>query len=105
MGFYPPTENLNVMMRENHKIKSSEYIIICHDQLYIASTTLKENLNMLQDKYKINIYLESIFHMILVEEIFVKSRKTWKNCIQMLICFSKTIYQEIHTLHLKSSSY
>ena len=41
--------------------KSCEYIgvIIYHDELYIVSTTPQEILHMLQDKYKINIYLES----------------------------------------------
>ena len=39
MGFDPPTENLNVMMTENLKTTSSEYIIIYHDELYIASTS------------------------------------------------------------------
>ena len=39
MGFYPPAENPNVMMRENLKTTRSEYIIIYHDELYIASTT------------------------------------------------------------------
>ena len=58
MGYYPPTENPNVMMRENHKTKSCEYIIIYHDELYIASTTPQEILNMLHDKYKINIYVQ-----------------------------------------------
>ena len=58
MGFYVTTENPNVMMRENHKTKSSEYIFICQDDLYIASTTPEEILNMLKDKYKINIYLQ-----------------------------------------------
>ena len=58
MGFYVTTENPNVMMRENHKTKSFEYIFICQDDLYIASTTPGEILNMLKDKYKINIYLQ-----------------------------------------------
>ena len=58
MGFYVTTENPNVMMRENHKTKSSEYIFICQDDLYIASTTPEEILNMLKDKYKINISLQ-----------------------------------------------
>ena len=58
MGFYVTTENPNVMMRENHKTKFSEYIFICQDDLYIASTTPQEILNMLKDKYKINIYLQ-----------------------------------------------
>ena len=54
MGFYVTTENPNVMMRENHNIKSCEYIIICQDGLYILSTTPEEFLYMLNDKYKIN---------------------------------------------------
>ena len=58
MGFYVTTENPNVMMRENHNTKSSEYIFICQDDLYIASTTPEQILNMLKDKYKINIYLQ-----------------------------------------------
>ena len=60
-GFYVTTGNPNLMMRENHKTKSSEYIFICQDDLYIASTTPEEILYMLQDQYKINIYLESNF--------------------------------------------
>ena len=56
MYFYPTTENPNVMMRENHKTKSLEYIVICQEELYIALTTHEEFLNILQDKHKINIY-------------------------------------------------
>ena len=56
--FYSPTENPNVMMRENHNTQSCEYIIIYHDELYIASTTPEEVLHTSQDKYKINIYLQ-----------------------------------------------
>ena len=59
MGLCPPTENPCVMMRENLKTKSSEYIVIYQDELYIASTTCDDILNMLQDKYKINIYPDS----------------------------------------------
>ena len=47
MGFYVTTENPNVMMRENHKTQSCEYIIICQDGLYIASTTPVEILHNL----------------------------------------------------------
>ena len=61
MGLFPQTENPNVMMRENIKRKASEYIIIYHDEIYIASTIPQESFHMLQDKYKINIYLESNF--------------------------------------------
>ena len=45
MGFYPPTENPCAIMRENLKAKSSEYIVIYHEDLYIASTTPEEILN------------------------------------------------------------
>ena len=38
--------------------KTFEYIIICQDGLYIASTTTEENLHMLKEKYNINIYLQ-----------------------------------------------
>ena len=58
MGFYVTTENRNLMMRENHNTQSCEYIIICQNGLYIASTTPEENFHMLKDKYKINIYLQ-----------------------------------------------
>ena len=58
MGFYVTTENPNVIMTENHNTQSCEYIIICQDGLYIASTTPEEILHMLKDKYKINIYLQ-----------------------------------------------
>ena len=58
MGFYVTTENPKVMMRENHNTKSSEYIFICQDDLYIASTTPEKILNILKDKYTINIYLK-----------------------------------------------
>ena len=53
MGFYPPTENPIVMI--NLKTKSSESIVTCQDDLYIASTTPQDTLNILQDKCKINI--------------------------------------------------
>ena len=49
------------MMRENLKPTSFEYIIIYHDELYIVSTTPQHILHMLQDEYKINVYLESNF--------------------------------------------
>ena len=58
MHFYPTTENPCVMMRENVKTKSSEYMIICQDQLYIVSTTPENIFHMLKDKYRINIYLQ-----------------------------------------------
>ena len=58
MGFYSPTENPCVMMRENLETKSSQYIVICQDDLYIVSTTPEEIFIILQDKYNISIYLE-----------------------------------------------
>ena len=53
------------MMRVNHKTKSCECIIVHQDELYIASSTLKEILHIVKGKYKIKInpknYLESNF--------------------------------------------
>ena len=46
------------MIRGNHDTHSFEYIIICQNGLYIASTTPQEILHMLKDKYKNNIYLQ-----------------------------------------------
>ena len=43
------------MMRENHKTKSCEYIISHQDELYIASSTLKEILHIVKEEYKIKI--------------------------------------------------
>ena len=58
MGSYSPTENPNVMKSKNIKTKSSVYIIIYEDELFIVSTTPEEILHTLKDKYKINIYLQ-----------------------------------------------
>ena len=95
MGFYVTTENPKLMLRENHKTKSSEYIFICQDDLYIASTTPEEILQMLPANTRSIFILNLIFHMILVEQLFVNSRNILKSYMQMLICFSKTNYQEI----------
>ena len=65
MVFYPTIENPCVKMRENHKTKSCEHIIIYQDELYVASTTPEGILHTLKDKYKIKInpdvYLGSDF--------------------------------------------
>ena len=50
MGFYSPTENPCVMMRENLKTQCSEYIVICQDDLYVASTIPEEIFHILRDK-------------------------------------------------------
>ena len=55
MGLYHTTENPCVMMRANHNTKSCECIIIHQDELYIASSTLKEILHIVKEKYKIKI--------------------------------------------------
>ena len=53
------------MMRENHKTKSCECIIIYEDELYIPSSTLQEITHIVQEKYKIminqHVYLGSNF--------------------------------------------
>ena len=43
------------MMRVNQITKSCEYIIIYHDELYIALTTIQEILPIVKDKRKIKI--------------------------------------------------
>ena len=55
MCFYPTTENPCLMMRENFKTKCCEYIVVYQDDLYIASPTPEDILNILQNMYKINI--------------------------------------------------
>ena len=55
MGFYHTTENPCVMMRVNHKTKSCECVIIHHDELNIASSTLQEIFHIVNEKYKIKI--------------------------------------------------
>ena len=50
MSFCVAAENPYVMMKENHNMKSCEYIIICQDGLYIASTAPEEILHRLKDK-------------------------------------------------------
>ena len=44
MGFHSPTENPNIVMRENHRTQSSEYSIIYHDNFF-ASITPEEILH------------------------------------------------------------
>ena len=58
MGFNHTTENPCVIIREKHKTKSCEYIIIHQDELYIASSTIKEILHIVKDKYEIKIILK-----------------------------------------------
>ena len=55
VGFYSTMENLCGMMRVNHIKKSCEYVIIYHDELNIALTTLEEIIPIVKDKYKIKI--------------------------------------------------
>ena len=55
MGFYHTTENPCVMMRVNNITQSCKYIIIYHNELYIALTTLEEILHITKEKYKIKI--------------------------------------------------
>ena len=55
MGFYPPTENPCVMMKENLKTKCSAYTVIYQKALYLVSQTPEEVLKTLQNKYKLNI--------------------------------------------------
>ena len=53
MGFHPTKANQCVMMGENPKTKSCEYIVVYVDDLYIASQTSKDIGNILKTKYKL----------------------------------------------------
>ena len=55
MGFYPPTANPYVIMRENLKLKFCEYIAVYHDDLCIASPTPKDIVNTLKFNFKLKI--------------------------------------------------
>ena len=50
MGFYSTTENPCVMMRVNNITISCKYIIVYHDELYIALNTLEEIIHIVKDK-------------------------------------------------------
>ena len=96
MGFYATTENPNVMMKENHNTQSCEYIIICQDGLYIASTTPEEIVHMLEDKYK--IFKINIL-MILVEEIYKYQVKEYLENLydNMNILFNDNLQTNLNT--------
>ena len=55
MGFHPTKTNPCVMMRENLKTNSCEYIPIYLDDLYIVSPKPEDIVNTLKTKYKIRI--------------------------------------------------
>ena len=98
MGFYVTTENPNLMLRENHKTKSSEYIFICQDDLYIASTTPEENLHMLKTNTRLIFISKINIHMILVEEIFVKSRNIWNSSMKNVnMLFKNKLPTDLYT--------
>ena len=107
MGFYVTTENPNMMMRENHNTQSSEYIIICHDGLYIVSTTPEAILYMLKDKYKINIYLQDKYpHDPGGRDISHYQIKEYlRNYMKIQVFFSTTNFQLIYILNFILSSY
>ena len=108
MGFYSPTENPNVIKRENHNTQSCEYIIIYHDELYIASTTPEDILHTFTRQiHGSNIYLQDKYiHMILVEEIFCQLQENIYVYENVNILFSMTkLSADLYILHSKSSSY
>ena len=129
-GFYPPTENSNVMVRENLKTTSCECIIIYQDDLYTVSTTAEQILHISQDKYKINMYLESNYrhdpdgtnicqHKEYLEELYANDNMLFKDKLprDLLIAFkiikllikkgnqnlihNKNTYQHLHYLSRK----
>ena len=100
MGFYATTEYPNVMMRENHNTKSSEYIIICQDGLYIESPTPEEISHMLKNKYKINIYLlDKCPHDSGGRDIYHYQVKEYFECLyeNMNILFNNKFLTDLHS--------
>ena len=75
------------MMIENHKTQSSEYIVICQDELYIVSTTPEEILPILQDKYKIDIYLQGKYPHDPCGATICQLKKYLESYMQMLMYF------------------
>ena len=94
------------MMRENKNTKCCEYIIICLDGLYIASTTPEVILLMLKDKYKINIYLQDKYpHDPGIGSNICQIKEYHEYLCKIIYEFSKTNYLKIYILHFKLSSY
>ena len=88
------------MMRENHNTQSCEYIIICQDGLYIASTTSQEILHILKDKYKINIYLQDKYpHDPGGRDIYKYQVKEYLEIVyeNMNILFNDNLPTDLHT--------
>ena len=97
MGFYSQTENPNVMMRENHNTQSCEYILIYHDESYIASITPEEILHTLQDKYKINIYLQDKYpHDACGRDICQLKQCLEKLYVSVSMLFSDKLHPDLH---------
>ena len=89
------------MIRENHNTQSCECIIKYHDELYVALTTPEDILHTLQDKYKINIYLQDKYpHDPGGRDICQPEEYLEKLC-EKVICFSMTNYLKIYIFHLK----
>ena len=89
-----------MMMRENHNIISCEYIIICQDGFYIASTTPEEILHMFKDKCKINIYLQDKYpHDPGGRDIYKYQVKGYLNNLyeNMNILFNDNLPTDLHT--------
>ena len=89
------------MMKENHNTQSCEYIITCQDGLYIASTTPREILYMLKDKYKINTHLQHKYpHDPGGRDICqCQIKKYLESYMSMSICVSITTKQPIIIFH------
>ena len=103
------------MMRVNHKTKSCECIIIHQDEIYIASSALKEILHIVKDKYKIkinpNYYQGSNFPYdpggtMICERQYMEIHKdyTYQHYISKFIKLSTTyistsLYQERRKIH------
>ena len=93
------------MMRENHNTQSCQYIIIYHDELYIASTTPEDILHTLQDKYKINIHLQDKYPHDPGGRNICQIKEYLGKLYVNVNMFSMTNYVKLYIFHLKLSSY
>ena len=89
----------------NHDTQSSEYISIYEDELYIALITPDEILHTLQNKYKINIYIQDKYQ----HDLGGRDICQLKNYLEKLyenvnILFNDNLPTE-YIFHSKSSSY
>ena len=87
LGYYPPTANLCVMMRDNLKTNCCEYIAVYQDD---QSPTPENTVNTLENKYKPNVNAD--FHL---------GAKYLNDPGGKMVCQLKKYLEEIHAKFTK----